>query len=184
MPGQLAEPRGLELDCAGGLLVADSGNNRIVRFAGVAPARGCASTTTSTAAGRPPAPVGLRAKTKDRAKRPVDPARHDHRDLPAHLHARHVRADGGVIAGGKFKSFRLDVTISGSTITLKASADAVKAMRAALKRGGYVTAGVTITATAKDGVVDTAGIMAVPLALVGTGSLTRLYRAFRPAARV
>ena len=27
------------VDCAGGLLVADSGNNRIVRFAGVAPAR-------------------------------------------------------------------------------------------------------------------------------------------------
>ena len=64
----------------------------------------------------------------------------------------------GVIAGGQLKSFPLDVTISGSTITLKASANAVKAMRAALKKGGYVTAGVTVTATAKDGVVDTAGV--------------------------
>jgi hypothetical protein len=71
---------------AGGLLVADSGNNRIERFVGVAPVRGCA------------------------------------------------------------------------TITLKASAAAVKAMRAALKKGGYITAGVTITATSKDGVVDTAGV--------------------------
>ena len=65
---------------------------------------------------------------------------------------------GGVIAGSQIKSFPLDVTIPGSTITLKASANAVKAMHAALKKGGYVTAGVTITGTAKDGVVDTAGI--------------------------
>jgi hypothetical protein len=35
---------------------------------------------------------------------------------------------------------------------------AALAMRAALKKDGYVTAGVTVTATAKDGVVDTAGV--------------------------
>lgn len=156
--GQLAVPRGLELDCDGGLLVADSGNNRIVRFAGVAPVRGCATTTTLTAAGRPPAPVGLHVKTKDRAKRPglrlgtVSATCRRTCTLATSV------AASGVIAGGQLKSFPLDVTISGSTITLKASAAAVKAMRAALKQDGYVTAGVTVTATAKDGVVDTAGV--------------------------
>jgi sugar lactone lactonase YvrE len=156
--GQLAVPRGLELDCAGGLLVADSGNNRIVRFTGVAPARGCATTTTPTAAGRPPAPLGLRAKTKDRAKRPAARLGTITATCQRTCTLATSRAASGVIAGGQLKSFPLDVTITGSTITLKASATAVKAMRAALKKGGYVTAGVTVTATSKDGVVDTAGV--------------------------
>jgi sugar lactone lactonase YvrE len=156
--GQLAVPRGLEIDCAGGLLVADSGNNRIVRFAGLAPARGCATTTASTAAGRPPAPVGLRAKTKDRAKRPATRLGTITATCRRTCALATARAAAGVIAGRQLKSFPLDVTITGSTIVLKASPTAVKAMRAALKQGGYVTAGVTITATAKDGVVDTAGM--------------------------
>jgi tripartite motif-containing protein 71 len=156
--GQLAVPRGLELDCAGGLLVADSGNNRIVRFAGVAPARTCATTTTLTAAGRPPAPVGLRAKTKDRAKRPSTQLGTITATCRRTCTLATARATSGVIAGAQIKSFPIDATISASTITLKASAKAVKAMRAALKKGGYVTAGITITGTAKDGVIDTAGI--------------------------
>ena len=156
--GQLAVPRGLELDCAGGLLVADSGNNRIVRFAGVAPAGGCATTTTATAAGRPPAPVGLHVKTKNRAKRPATRLGTITATCARTCSLATARATSGVIAGGQIKTFPLDVTIIGSTITLKASAAAVKAMRAALKHGGYVTAGVTVTGTAKDGVVDTAGV--------------------------
>jgi tripartite motif-containing protein 71 len=162
-PGQLAVPRGLELDCAGGLLVADSGNNRIVRFAGVvapgiAPAYGCAASATSTAAGRPPAPVGLRVKTKDRATRPGARLGTVSATCRRTCTLATSRAMSGVIAGGRLKSFPLDVTITGSTITLKASATAVTAMRAALKEDGYVTAGVTVTATSKDGVVDTAGV--------------------------
>jgi sugar lactone lactonase YvrE len=156
--GQLAEPRGLEIDCAGGLLVADSGNNRIQRFAGLAPARGCATTTTATAAGRPPAPVGLRAKTKDRAKRPSSRLGTITATCTRICTIATLRATSGVIAGGRLRSFALKATITGSTITLKASAAAVKAMRAALKKGGYVTAGVTVTGTSEDGVVDTAGI--------------------------
>ncbi len=156
--GQLAEPRGLEIDCAGGLLVADSGNNRIQRFAGVAPARGCATTATATAVGRPPAPVGLRAKTKDRAQRPATRLGTITATCARSCTLATLRAASGVIAGGQIKSFPLKATITGSRITLKASAAAVKAMRAALKKGGYVTAGVTVTGTAKDGVVDTAGI--------------------------
>jgi tripartite motif-containing protein 71 len=161
--GQLAEPRGLELDCAGGLLVADSGNNRIVRFAGVvapgvAPAFSCAASTTSTAAGRPPAPVGLHAKTKDRAKRPSTRLGTVTATCRRTCTLATTRAASGVIAGGQIKTFPLGVTITGSTITLKAPAAAVKAMRAALKKDGYVTAGVTITGTSQDGVVDTAGI--------------------------
>jgi sugar lactone lactonase YvrE len=156
--GQLAVPRGLEIDCAGGLLVADSGNNRIVRFADVAPARVCATTTTPTAAGRPPAPVGLRAKTKDRAERPGTRLGAITATCARTCTLATARAASGVIVGRQAKSFPLDVTIKGTTITLKASATAVKAMRAALKKGGYVTAGITITGTAKDGVIDTAGI--------------------------
>jgi tripartite motif-containing protein 71 len=156
--GQLAVPRGLELDCDGGLLVADSGNNRIVRFAGVASTGGCATTTTATAASRPPAPVGLHARTKDRAKRPSTRLGTITATCRRTCTLATARATSGVIAGGQIKSFPLDVTITGSTITLKASAAAVKAMRAALKHDGYVTAGVTVTGTAKDGVVDTAGV--------------------------
>jgi len=156
--GQLAVPRGLELDCDGGLLVADSGNNRIVRFVGATSTGGCATTTTATAAGRPPAPVGLHAKTKDRAKRPSTRLGTITATCRRTCTLATARATSGVIAGGQLKSFPLDVTITGSTITLKASAAAVKAMRAALKHDGYVTAGVTVTGTAKDGVVDTAGV--------------------------
>jgi sugar lactone lactonase YvrE len=156
--GQLAVPRGLEIDCDGGLLVADSGNNRIVRFADVAPVRGCATTTMPTAAGHPPAPVGLRAKTKDRAKRPSVRLGTITATCTRTCTLATSRVISGVISGGQIKSFPLGVTITGATITLKASAAAVKAMRAALKKDGYVTAGVTITGTSKDGVVDTAGI--------------------------
>jgi tripartite motif-containing protein 71 len=156
--GQLAEPRGLEIDCDGGLLVADSGNNRIVRFVGVAPARGCAAAATPTAAGRPPAPVGLHVTTKDRAQRPAVQLGTITATCRRTCTLATIVATSGVIAGGQIKSFPLKATITGSTITLKASAAAVRAMRAALKKNGYVTAGVTVTATAKDGVVDTAGI--------------------------
>jgi tripartite motif-containing protein 71 len=156
--GQLAVPRGLELDCDGGLLVADSGNNRIVRFLGVAPASGCASTTTPTAAGHPPAPVGLHVKTKDRAKRPAIRLGTVSATCRRTCTLATSLAVSGVITGGRIKSFPLDVKISGSTIVLTASATAVKVMRAALKQDGYVTAGVTVIATSEDGVVDTAGV--------------------------
>jgi len=157
-PGQLAGPRGLALDCDGGLLVADSGNNRVMRFADVAPARGCAPAGTPTAAGRPPAPVGLHVRTKDRAQHPQ--AR-----LGA-LTATCVRACAlaatrptlGILDGRKLKSYTLKVTITGSTITLRAPASAVAAMRTALRHGGHVGAGVVVTATAKDGVVDTGSV--------------------------
>ncbi len=155
--GQLAVPRGLEIDCAGGLLVADSGNNRIVRFADVvAPdvAHGCAATTTATAAGRPPAPVGLHVKTKDRAKRPGIRLGTVSATCRRTCTLATTPAVSGVISAGQIKTFPLAVTITGSTITLKASAAAAKAMRAALKKDGYVT----VTATSKDGVVDTAGV--------------------------
>jgi hypothetical protein len=69
-----------------------------------------------TAVGRPPGPVGLRAKTKDRAKRPAT---------------------------------RL------ATITATCQRTCTVATSRA---ASGVIAGVTITGTAKDGVVDTAGI--------------------------
>ena len=107
--GQLAEPRGLELDCAGGLLVADSGNNRIERFAGVAPARGCAH--DHHADRRRPSARARRPARQDQGPRqaPGHPARHDHA-RPARAPARspRSRASSGVIAGGQLRSFPLD----------------------------------------------------------------------------
>jgi hypothetical protein len=80
------------------------------------------------------------------------------RVLSATLTAVFVRGVGSPSRRSPPRRRRPASAIKGTTITVSASAAAVKAMRAALKRNGYVTAGVTITATAKDGVVDTAGI--------------------------
>jgi uncharacterized protein with LGFP repeats len=41
--GELGEPTGMSIDCSGDLLVAETGNNRVAIFTGVAPRR-CAST--------------------------------------------------------------------------------------------------------------------------------------------
>jgi tripartite motif-containing protein 71 len=158
-PGQLAGPRGLEVDCAGGLLVADSGNNRIQRFADVEPAVGCAATTTPTAAGHPPAPAGLHATTKDRAKHPGARLGSITATCRRTCTLATRRPLLGVIVGGRIQSFTPKVTITASTIVVRAPANAVKAMRAAAGQAhAAVTAGVTITATTKDGVIDTAGI--------------------------
>jgi sugar lactone lactonase YvrE len=157
--GQLAEPRGLELDCAGGLLVADSGNNRIVRYPGIvaAPA-GCAPAGTPTAHGRPPGPVGLHLKTKKRAKRPGARIASATATCRRTCTLKVVDAQIGVIAKGAIRTFPATTTISGSTIVVKAPSKAVDAMRAARRKGGLVAAGLRITATAKDGVVDQAGL--------------------------
>ena len=39
--GELREPTGMGLDCRGDLLVADTGNNRVALFTGVAPRGSC-----------------------------------------------------------------------------------------------------------------------------------------------
>jgi DNA-binding beta-propeller fold protein YncE len=155
-PGELADPRGLELDCDGGLLVADYGNNRIQRYAGVDRApRGCAPTSTPTAAGHPPAAVGLQAKTKDRAKHPAARLGAITATCRRSCTLATQRPMLGVVDGRKIQSFPLKVTITGSAIVLRAPAGALKAMS---RHGVTATAGVVVTATAKDGVVDTAGI--------------------------
>jgi tripartite motif-containing protein 71 len=165
--GQLAEPRGLALDCAGGLLVADAGNNRVVRFAGIAapaapaptaPAGCAAAPPTPTASGKTPPPVGLKVKTKRRA---IAPARR-----LGTLTATCARtctpavqsASVGVYGRGLAKSYNATATRAGATITIRISAATLKAMRAALRTGGTVSAGVVVTGTAKDGVVDTAAV--------------------------
>jgi sugar lactone lactonase YvrE len=157
--GQLAEPRGLELDCAGGLLVADSGNNRIVRFPAINPApAGCAAAGAPTAHGRPPAPVGLHLKTKERAKHPGARLASATATCRRTCTLEVTTAQIGVIAKGAIQTFAATTTISGSTIVVKASAETVAAMRAAQRTGGMVTVGLQITATSKDGVVDRAGL--------------------------
>jgi hypothetical protein len=50
------------------------------------------------------------------------------------------------------------VTRSGTTITVKVPAKTAAAMRSALRAGGTASAGVVITATAKDGVQDTTAV--------------------------
>jgi sugar lactone lactonase YvrE/streptogramin lyase len=157
--GQLAEPRGLELDCAGGLLVADSGNNRIVRFPGIDPApAGCAPAGAPTAHGRPPAPVGLHLKTKERAEDPGARIATATATCRRTCRLEVTTARIGVIAKGAIQGFPATTTIRGSTIVVKASAKAVAAMRAAQRKGGMVTAGIEIAATASDGVIDRAGL--------------------------
>lgn len=156
--GQLAEPRGLDFDCAGGLLVADTGNNRIVRFAGVGAASGCASAGTPTAKGTPPKPVGLKVKTLRRSGAPAVKLGTVKATCARTCTLSVRQASVGVIAGRSAKTYKLTVTRSGSTLTVKAPAAAVKAMRRAVRSGGSVGAGVYVTATAKDGVQDSGGI--------------------------
>jgi tripartite motif-containing protein 71 len=157
--GGLAEPRGLELDCAGGLLVADSGNNRIVRFAGVASAAGCAPAGTPTAAGRPPGPVGLRLKTERRARRPAAALGTISASCARTCTLTTTEANVGVYGAGMARSLPLTATVSGRTIALRASAATVKAMRTAVRKGGSVSGGVVVMATAPDGVADTASVV-------------------------
>jgi hypothetical protein len=104
---------------------------------------------------RPPAAVGLHAKTKDRAKHPAARLGAITATCQRTCTLATQRPILGVVERGKIQAFPLKVTITGSTIVLRAPASAVKAMS---KHGVTVTAGVIITATAKDGVVDTAGI--------------------------
>jgi tripartite motif-containing protein 71 len=156
--GQLAEPHGLELDCAGGLLVADSGNNRIVRFPDVAPATGCGAAGTPTAAGRPPKPVGLKAKTKQRAPRPAQRLGTITTTCARTCTLRIDDASMSVWDGGKIKPYNVTATRTGTTITLKASAKTVAAMRAAVRHGGSAGVGLVVSATATDGVRDTTAI--------------------------
>jgi sugar lactone lactonase YvrE len=148
------------LDCAGGLLVADAGNNRIVRFPGVAtpPPGGCAAAGTPTAKGRPPAPVGLRLKTKHRAKEPGARIASATATCRRTCTLKVTTATIGVIDKDHLKTFTPTATVTGSTIVVKAPAKAVAAMRAALRKGGNVTAGIQVSATAADGVVDQAGV--------------------------
>jgi tripartite motif-containing protein 71 len=156
--GQLAEPRGLDLDCAGGLLVADSGNDRIVRFAGVTAAPGCAGAGTPTAAGRPPAPVGLKARTQRRAARPARRLGTVTTTCQRACTTAVSEATVGVFGHGRVKSYKATATRTGRTIAVKVSAATAAAMRASLRAGGNATAGVVITATAKDGVQDTTAV--------------------------
>jgi DNA-binding beta-propeller fold protein YncE len=156
--GGLAEPRGLALDCAGGLLVADSGNNRIVRFAGVAPAAGCAAAGTPTADGRPPGPVGLKVKTKQRARRPAARLGTITATCARACTLKVESASVGTIGRGAARSYPLTTTVRGRTITVRASAATVAALEKALRAGDSVSGGVVVTATAKDGVIDTAAV--------------------------
>ena len=158
--GQLADPRGLEVDCAGGLLVADAGNDRIVRFPGVeAPAPGgCAAAGTPTAKGRPPGPVGLHLKTKDRAKVPGARLGTASATCRRTCTLKVTSAGIGVIVKGGLRTFTANVMISGATVTVKAPAKAVAAMHAAHRKGGIVTTAIVLTATAADGVVDQAAL--------------------------
>jgi tripartite motif-containing protein 71 len=158
LPGQLAEPRGLELDCAGGLLVADSGNNRIVRYPDVtAPAPGgCRAAAAPTAEGRPPAPVGLRIRTRTRASRPAARLGTIAATCTRACVLKVDDASASVLGRGRVRSHPVTATVTGKTIILKASATTVAALRAAARDRDAVTVGVLVTATAKDGVVDTA----------------------------
>lgn len=156
--GQLAEPRGLDLDCDGGLLVADSGNNRIVRIAHAGPATGCAPAGTPTAAGRTPKPVGLKVKTQRRSTTPATTLGTVKATCARTCTLAVQQASVGIIAKGSAKSYKLTATRTGSTLTVKAPAATVKAMRGALRQGGSIGAGLVVTATAKDGVQDVASI--------------------------
>jgi hypothetical protein len=69
-----------------------------------------------------------------------------------------TEATAATFTGGRAKTYPLTATIRGSTITLRASATVVKALRSGLRREGDVSASVVVTGTAKDGVVDTAAI--------------------------
>lgn len=158
--GQLAAPRGLDLDCAGGLVVADSGNNRIVRFANVVdPATGCGSLAAPTAAqGRPPAPVGLKLRTKRRAAAPATRLGTIAATCRRACTTTVSEATVGVFARGRPKSYKAIATRTGGTIVVKVSAKTAATMRSALRAGGSATAGVIVSATAKDGVQDTATV--------------------------
>jgi DNA-binding beta-propeller fold protein YncE len=156
--GQLAEPRGLDLDCAGGLLVADGGNNRVVRFAGAGAATGCAPAGAPTAKGTTPKPVGLKVKTRRRSSAPETTLGTLKATCARTCTLSVQQASASVFGRGNAKSYKLTVTRDGSTLTLRAPAAAVKAMRRALRDGGSVGAGVFVTATAKDGVQDSAGV--------------------------
>lgn len=156
--GQLAEPRGLDLDCGGGLLVADSGNDRIVRFASVAPAPGCGAAGTPTAAGRPPAPVGLKARTQRRAAHPATRLGTIATTCQRACATAVSEATVGTFGRGRVKSYKATATRKGGTIVITVPAATAAAMRAALLAGGTASAGVVVTATARDGVQDTAAV--------------------------
>jgi sugar lactone lactonase YvrE len=158
--GQLAEPRGLDLDCAGGLLVADSGNNRIVRFAAIAStATGCASLTRPTAeTARPPAPVGLKLRTKRRASAPTTRLGTLTATCRRACDVAVSQATIGVLARGRPKSYKATATRRGSTITIKVSATTAAALRSALRAGNSATVAIIVTGTAADGVQDTATV--------------------------
>jgi hypothetical protein len=100
--------------------------------------------------------VGLRLKTKHRAARPAARLGSITATCARTCTLAAREASIGVFAGRTAKQFPLSATISGRTITLRASAATVKAVRSALRKGGSANAGVVVTGTARDGVVDSA----------------------------
>ncbi|HET6507535.1 MAG TPA: NHL repeat-containing protein [Baekduia sp.] len=159
--GQLAEPRGLDLDCAGGLVVADSGNDRIVRFANVADTTtGCGSVSAPTAvAGRPPRPVGLKLRTLRRVARPAARLGSIRASCQRTCTTSVSEATVGVYGHGGAKTYNATATRVGRTFVIKIPAATAAKLRSRLRAGAaVVTAGVVVTATAGDGVQDTAAV--------------------------
>ena len=150
------------LDCAGGLLVADSRQRP----------RSCASPTSApprpAAAARrhadrkglrPPAPVGLRPADQAPRAGARAAAGHDRRDLPTDLHAGGQSARPSAYSPrARVKTSKATTTRTGTRSPSSVSATTAAAMRAALRAGGSATAGVVVTATARDGVADTAAV--------------------------
>jgi hypothetical protein len=103
--------------------------------------------------------VGLRLKTMERRSRPAARLGSITATCTRDCTLKAITASIGVNGRGSVASFKLKATITGRTIVLRASSKAVKAMRAGVREGASTSAGVIVTATAKDGVVDTASIV-------------------------
>jgi hypothetical protein len=152
-PEGLSEPHGLAVDCAGGLLVADTGANRVLRFPGVAAASGCLPAGTPTpATGHPPAPLALRLRATSRAKRAARKLAVVHATCRRTCGLRAL-AGGSTLRQGRPRSVTLRARVDGHTITISAGADARRALR-----GGDARVALTVTAIGAAGVVDTAAL--------------------------
>jgi hypothetical protein len=130
----------------------------VLRFPDVRAGSGCLAAGVGTPAmGHPPAALALRLRTTSRARRPA-------RRLGV-VRARCARtctlratATASSQRGRRLGSTPLDVRIEGRTITITAGATAVRALRAAVRAGGYASAALTVEATGAGGVVDTASV--------------------------